>query len=73
MLSFDASPSFRPTWKYFHWSTSLAGMTICLGMMFFIYWQFALGALLFSMLLYKFMERSLNKQVCVVTERERAR
>jgi potassium/chloride transporter 4/5/6 len=63
MLSFDASPSFRPTWRYFHWSTSLAGMCICLGMMFFIYWQFALAALVFSMLLYKFMERQLNQRM----------
>ena len=70
MLSFDASPSFRPTWKYFHWSTSLAGMCICLGMMFFIYWQFALAALVFSMLLYKFMERQLNQRMHEVEEGE---
>lgn len=45
ILAFDSAPGFRPAWKYFHWSTSLAGSVICLGMMFFIYWCVSRGGL----------------------------
>eukprot|EP00514_Thraustochytrium_sp_LLF1b_P013259 CAMPEP_0184552476 /NCGR_PEP_ID=MMETSP0199_2-20130426/29099_1 /TAXON_ID=1112570 /ORGANISM="Thraustochytrium sp., Strain LLF1b" /LENGTH=1180 /DNA_ID=CAMNT_0026947971 /DNA_START=237 /DNA_END=3779 /DNA_ORIENTATION=+ len=30
------TPSFRPSWKYFHWLTALAGFLLCLTLMFII-------------------------------------
>ncbi len=35
------NPSYRPTFKYCHWSTSLAGTLGCLGVMFLINWVWA--------------------------------
>lgn len=31
-----ASPSFRPTWRYFHWSTALLGFLVCIVYMLLI-------------------------------------
>ncbi|TWU54581.1 Amino acid permease [Rubripirellula tenax] len=41
------NPSYRPTFKYSHWSTSLAGSLGCLGVMFLVNWKWALGSILF--------------------------
>mmetsp|Transcript_19745 Transcript_19745/g.27363 ORF Transcript_19745/g.27363 Transcript_19745/m.27363 type:complete len:964 (+) Transcript_19745:202-3093(+) len=62
MLSYEMSPGFRPAWRYFHWSAALLGMLICLGMMFFISWYFAMSALVLSFFLYKLIERQLGKK-----------
>lgn len=35
------NPSYRPTFKYCHWSLSLAGAVGCLGVMFLINWLWA--------------------------------
>ncbi|GBG33039.1 Solute carrier family 12 member 2 [Hondaea fermentalgiana] len=40
------SPSFRPTWRYFHWSTALLGALVCAIMMFIISALYAFVAML---------------------------
>ncbi len=39
------NPSYRPTFRYCHWSVSLAGAAGCLAVMFFIHWMWALVAI----------------------------
>mmetsp|Transcript_11353 Transcript_11353/g.16976 ORF Transcript_11353/g.16976 Transcript_11353/m.16976 type:complete len:640 (+) Transcript_11353:367-2286(+) len=47
-LAYLKSPGFRPTWKYFHWSSALLGFVWCLGLMFAISWYLALVALVIA-------------------------
>jgi len=61
LLAMEQAPGFRPTWKYFHWASSLGGFCICSGMMFFISWYYALFAFVLAFLLYKFIQRQLGK------------
>ncbi|KAK3249873.1 hypothetical protein CYMTET_40719 [Cymbomonas tetramitiformis] len=58
LLSYEESPGFRPAWKYYHWGASLAGMVICVSMMFFISWWLALVALTLAGILYKTIQRT---------------
>ena len=44
-------PSWRPSWKYFHWSTALIGAIFSIALMFIISWYLALGALFLFMIL----------------------
>jgi len=57
ILAYEQSPTFRPRWKYFHWSISLLAAILILGMMFFISWYFALAALTIAIGLYKYVQR----------------
>jgi amino acid transporter len=41
------NPSYRPTFHYCHWSTSLLGFLGCLGVMFLMNWVWALVSILF--------------------------
>ncbi|MCA9177765.1 MAG: amino acid permease [Planctomycetales bacterium] len=41
------NPSYRPTFRYCHWSTSLLGMLGCFGVMFLINWIWAAVSMLF--------------------------
>ncbi len=41
------NPSYRPTFKYSHWSISLAGTLGCLGVMFLVNWKWATVSILF--------------------------
>ena len=38
-LAYLKSPGFRPTWRYFHWSSALLGFFWCVGLMFTISWR----------------------------------
>ena len=43
-LGLTKAPSWRPTWRYFHWSLGLAGFLVCTVLAFVIRWYFALVA-----------------------------
>jgi potassium/chloride transporter 4/5/6 len=45
VLSLLKLPSFRPKFKYFHWSTALFGFLLCLIMMFIVSWIYTVVAL----------------------------
>lgn len=58
---FADNPSFRPAFKYFHWSASLLGFLACLAVSFLVNWQASLAAvLLISVLLYYLKSRHLR-------------
>jgi len=44
VLGLTRAPSWRPTWRYFHWSLGLAGFLLCTTLAFVIKWYFALVA-----------------------------
>lgn len=44
--AFGGNPSFRPRFKYFHWSTAMLGAIGCVAMAFLIDWQAAIAAAL---------------------------
>ena len=43
--SFTKNPSYRPRFRYCHWSVSLAGTLACLGVMVLLNWAWALVAI----------------------------
>lgn len=45
IMSLLSSPHWRPTFRFFHWSISLVGVTSCIAFMFLIGWYLALIAL----------------------------
>ncbi|KAI9215790.1 amino acid permease-domain-containing protein, partial [Blastocladiella britannica] len=49
---FTHAPTWRPTWKYFHWAVSLSGAMLCITLMFVLSWWIALGALTAALILY---------------------
>ena len=49
------NPSYRPTFKYSHWITSLLGTVGCLGVMFLINWVWAIVSIAFIALLHWFI------------------
>ncbi|XP_062872288.1 solute carrier family 12 member 7-like [Trichomycterus rosablanca] len=50
------TPNWRPRFKFYHWSLSLLGMTLCLSLMFISSWYYALVALLIAGCIYKYIE-----------------
>ena len=54
----SSNPSFRPTFRFNHWSVALAGAAGCLGIMFLINAVWASVALLLAGALYFFIARS---------------
>jgi amino acid transporter len=54
------NPSYRPRFRYSHWTTSLAGAVGCLVVMFLINWQWAMIAICGMAILYWYIA---NKQV----------
>ncbi|XP_073958246.1 solute carrier family 12 member kcc isoform X2 [Choristoneura fumiferana] len=50
------TPNWRPRFKYYHWSLSLAGLTLCISIMFMTSWFFALIAMGMAGLIYKYIE-----------------
>lgn len=45
--SFSRNPSFRPRFKFFHWSPALIGAVACFAVSFIVNWQAAIIAALF--------------------------
>ncbi|XP_069099626.1 solute carrier family 12 member 5 [Pleurodeles waltl] len=50
------TPNWRPRFKYYHWSLSFLGMSLCLSLMFICSWYYALVAMLVAGLIYKYIE-----------------
>lgn len=50
------TPNWRPRWKFYHWSFSLAGVFLCLFVMFISAWHFALLSMFIAGCVYKYIE-----------------
>nr|XP_029721458.1 solute carrier family 12 member 4 isoform X3 [Aedes albopictus] len=50
------TPNWRPRFKFYHWSLSLIGLTLCMSIMFMTSWYFALIAMGMAVLIYKYIE-----------------
>ncbi|MFW5859620.1 MAG: amino acid permease [Planctomycetota bacterium] len=55
--SFTGNPSWRPTFRWSHWTTALAGALLCLATMFVIDPVWATGAILVMFLIYQWLQR----------------
>uniref|UniRef100_A0A4W3K0E6 Solute carrier family 12 member 7 n=1 Tax=Callorhinchus milii TaxID=7868 RepID=A0A4W3K0E6_CALMI len=50
------TPNWRPRFKYYHWTMSFVGMSLCLALMFMSSWHYALVAMLIAGCIYKYIE-----------------
>ncbi|XP_075864034.1 solute carrier family 12 member 7 isoform X1 [Microcebus murinus] len=50
------TPNWRPRFKYYHWTLSFLGMSLCLALMFVCSWYYALFAMLVAGCIYKYIE-----------------
>ncbi|XP_038626138.1 solute carrier family 12 member 7 isoform X3 [Tachyglossus aculeatus] len=50
------TPNWRPRFKYYHWTLSFLGMSLCLALMFICSWYYALFAMLIAGCFYKYIE-----------------
>jgi len=50
------TPNWRPGFKYYHWSLSLLGVSMCVAIMFMTSWYFALIAFGIAGVVYKYIE-----------------
>ncbi|XP_017371424.1 solute carrier family 12 member 7 isoform X1 [Cebus imitator] len=50
------TPNWRPRFKYYHWTLSFLGMSLCLALMFICSWYYALSAMLIASCIYKYIE-----------------
>lgn len=55
LLDLLDAPSWRPRWKFHHWSLSLFGALVCLVIMFLISWSFTVVSLALASLLYYYV------------------
>ncbi|KAK3267202.1 Protein ccc1 [Cymbomonas tetramitiformis] len=60
MLSLINAPSWRPRWRYYHWTLSLLGLLLCLTIMFLISWIFSIIALSLAFLMYHYVSEHGN-------------
>ncbi|KAJ3088209.1 hypothetical protein HK102_009300 [Quaeritorhiza haematococci] len=56
LLGFLRSPSWRPSWKFYHWTVSALAGALCLAYMFMISWIWSLIALTIMVGVYKYIE-----------------
>ncbi|XP_057565940.1 solute carrier family 12 member 7 [Hippopotamus amphibius kiboko] len=50
------APSWRPRFRYYHWTLSFLGMSLCFALMFVCSWYYALCAMLIAGCIYKYIE-----------------
>ncbi|XP_041375746.1 solute carrier family 12 member 4-like [Gigantopelta aegis] len=50
------TPSWRPRFRFYHWTLSLLGLTLCVTMMFISSWYYALAAIALAICIYKYIE-----------------
>ncbi|XP_074573484.1 cation-chloride cotransporter 1-like isoform X1 [Curcuma longa] len=55
LLDLLDAPSWRPRWKFHHWSLSLLGASLCIVIMFLISWLFTVVSLALAGLIYYYV------------------
>lgn len=55
LLDLLDAPSWRPRWKFHHWSLSLLGASLCMVIMFLISWSFTVVSLALASLIYYYV------------------
>ncbi|XP_069971636.1 solute carrier family 12 member 4 [Penaeus vannamei] len=50
------TPNWRPRFRYYHWSLSFIGLSLCITVMFMTSWYYALVAMLLAGIIYKYIE-----------------
>ncbi|KAI3877977.1 hypothetical protein MKX03_027155 [Papaver bracteatum] len=55
LLDLLDAPSWRPRWKFHHWSLSLVGASLCIVIMFLISWSFTVVSLALASLIYYYV------------------
>jgi potassium/chloride transporter 4/5/6 len=50
------TPNWRPRFKYYHWSLSFLGLSLCIAVMFMTSWYYALLAMAMAGCIYKYIE-----------------
>ncbi|XP_046661258.1 solute carrier family 12 member 4 [Homalodisca vitripennis] len=50
------TPNWRPRFKYYHWSLSFLGLSLCIAVMFMTSWYYALLAMGMAGVIYKYIE-----------------
>ncbi|KAK2821909.1 hypothetical protein Q5P01_021974 [Channa striata] len=50
------TPNWRPRFKFYHWSLSFIGMSLCVSLMFISSWYYALVAMVIAGCIYKYIE-----------------
>ncbi|XP_030629201.1 solute carrier family 12 member 7-like [Chanos chanos] len=50
------TPNWRPRFKFYHWTLSFLGMSLCLSLMFVSSWYYALVVMVIAGCLYKYIE-----------------
>ncbi|XP_078158417.1 cation-chloride co-transporter 1 isoform X2 [Carex rostrata] len=55
LLDLLDAPSWRPRWKFHHWSMSLVGALLCIVIMFLISWAFTVVSLALASLIYYYV------------------
>ncbi|KAL3631580.1 Protein ccc1 [Castilleja foliolosa] len=55
LLDLLDAPSWRPRWKFHHWSISLLGALMCIVIMFLISWTFTVVSLALASLIYYYV------------------
>ncbi|KAM7401309.1 hypothetical protein PAMA_005482 [Pampus argenteus] len=50
------TPNWRPRFKFYHWTLSFLGMSLCLSLMFISSWYYALVAMTIAGCIYKYIE-----------------
>uniref|UniRef100_A0A8C4WUW7 Solute carrier family 12 member 4 n=1 Tax=Eptatretus burgeri TaxID=7764 RepID=A0A8C4WUW7_EPTBU len=50
------TPNWRPRFKYYHWTLSFLGMSLCLTLMFLSSWYYAIVAMVIAGIIYKYIE-----------------
>ncbi|KAJ8950397.1 hypothetical protein NQ314_007937 [Rhamnusium bicolor] len=50
------TPNWRPRFKYYHWSLSFIGLSLCIAVMFMTSWYLALIAMAMAGIIYKYIE-----------------
>ncbi|XP_066521954.1 LOW QUALITY PROTEIN: solute carrier family 12 member 5 [Hoplias malabaricus] len=50
------TPNWRPRFKFYHWTLSFLGMSLCLSLMFICSWYYAIVAMVIAGCIYKYIE-----------------
>ncbi|XP_041847585.1 solute carrier family 12 member 7-like isoform X1 [Melanotaenia boesemani] len=50
------TPNWRPRFKFYHWTLSFLGMSLCLSLMFISSWYYAIFAIVIAGCIYKYIE-----------------